>query len=185
MIGKTSKGKYLLALVAAAALVAVFALPVSAEGYVHGIVINVDGDDYYLAGAPDGPGGAIDVPGHWWVQAGPNQLVGKHYNTGPFGAPNWWSSDADDGELLYVVKGTIDTWSAEKAEWYASRGFVHYHELVRVSDGEEHPTKVVWLKHIARATFDLDGGPHPEFGHLVTPGVDYEFMPNGQTPYAP
>jgi hypothetical protein len=24
------------------------------KGFVHGIVVNVDGDDYYLAGAPDG-----------------------------------------------------------------------------------------------------------------------------------
>ena len=81
------------------------AVPVSAKGFVHGIVINVDGEDYYLAGVPDGPGGALDVPGHHWVQAGPNQLVGKHYNTGPFGMPKWWSSDATDGKLLYIVHG--------------------------------------------------------------------------------
>ena len=57
------------------------AAPVSAKGFVHGIVVNVDGEDYYLAGAPDGPGGAFDVPGHDWVQAGPNKLVGKHITT--------------------------------------------------------------------------------------------------------
>ena len=170
-------------LVIALAVALVSAPSAVAKGFVHGIIINVDGEDYYLAGAPDGPNGEIDVPGHHWVQAGPNQLVGKHYNTGPFGAPQWWSSDAPDGELLYIVHGIIDTWDAEKAAEYASKGYVHYHELVRVSDGVKHPTKVVWLKHTARTSFNLDGGPHPEFGHEVTPGVDYEFMPNHGAPY--
>lgn len=169
------------ALMLALALIA----PVSAKGFTHGIVVNVDGEDYHLAGAPDGPGGATDIPGHDWVQAGPRQLVGKHYNTGPFGAPQWWSSDAPDGELLFVVHGIIDTWSEEKAERYASRGYVHYHELVKVSDGSHHPTKVVWLKHTARTTFNFDRGPHPELGHQVTPGVDYEFIPNWSMPYPP
>jgi selenium-binding protein 1 len=152
---------------------------------MHAPIIDVDGVDYYMAGVPDGPNGATDIPGHEWVQAGPNQVVGKHYNTGPFGAPQWWSSDAPDGAFLYKVKGIIDTWSPEKAADYASRGFVHYHELVRVSDGAEHPTKVVWLKHIAVSHFNLDGGPHPELGHYVTPGIDYEFIPNGFMPYTP
>lgn len=155
------------------------------QGFVHGIVITVDGTDYYLAGAPDGPSGAYDIPGHYWVLAGRDQLVGKHYNTGPFGAAQWWSSDAPDGELLYIVHAIIDTWSAEKAAKYASRGYVHYHELIEVDGGELHPTKVVWLKHTARTTFNLDGGPHPELSHPVTPGVDYEFIPNGYTPYQP
>jgi len=165
-------------------LTLLLATPVSArKGFVHGIVINVDGEDYYLAGAPDGPDGAIDVPGHYWVMAGPNQLVGKHYNTGPFGAPQWWSSDALDGELLFIVHAIIDTWSPEKAEKYARRGYVHYHELVTVEDGTLHPTKVVWLKHTARTAFDFDGGPRPDLAHYVTPGVDYEFMPNWMNPY--
>lgn len=165
----------------------VFASPVAAKGFVHGIIVNLDGEDYYLAGAPDGPGGATDIPGHYWAQGkgNPNRLVGKHYNTGPFGASQWWSSDAPDGELLYIVHGIIDTWSMEKAEWYASRGYVHYHEFVRVSDGTLHPEKVLWLKHIARTSFTLDGGPHPELSHDVTPGVDYEFIPNGLMPYIP
>lgn len=155
------------------------------QGFVHGIVITIDDVGYYLAGAPDGPGGAYDIPGHYWGLAGKNQLVGKHYNTGPFGAPQWWSSDAPDGELLYIVHAIIDTWSAEKATEYASRGYIHYHELIKVSDQSLHPILVVWLKHTARTTFDLDGGPAPSFAHLVTPGVDYEFIPNGSTPYAP
>ena len=161
------------------------AVPVAADGFVHAPVVTVDGIDYYLAGAPDGPGGATDIPGHYWVQAGPNKLVGKHYNTGPFppANPQWWSSDASDGELLYIVQAIIDTWSEEKALMYASRGYVHYHELVTVSGGTLHPTKVLWLKHIARTSFTLDGGPHPELSHPVTPGVDYDFIPNGGDPY--
>lgn len=175
-----------LALLAAILLAVV--LPASgseAAGFTHGITFSVDGEDYQFAGAPDGPDGAFDIPGHSWVVAGPNQLVGKHVNTGPFGAPQWWSSDADDGEYLYSVHAIIDTWSEEKAAEYAERGYIHYHELRRVSDGAPHPTKVVWLKHTARTAFTLDGGPHPELAHDVTPGVDLEFVPNGSTPYTP
>ncbi|MCL7412637.1 MAG: hypothetical protein M8353_03345 [ANME-2 cluster archaeon] len=155
--------------------------------FIHGIVINVDGVDYYLAGAPDGPNGEFDIPGHSWLMTGPNKLMGKHYNTGPFGAPQWWSSDADNATLLYTVKGIIDTWSEEKAGMYAKRGFVHYHELINVSNTSEmHPTKVVWLKHTAQTSFTLDGGPHPMMpGLMVTPGVDYLFIPNYFMPYMP
>ena len=156
------------------------------QGFVHGIVITVDGTDYYLDGAPDGEGGAYDIPGHYWVLSGKNQLVGKHYNTGPFGAPQWWSSNAPDGELLYIVHAIIDDWSEELAEKYASRGYIHYHELIEVGNPSvKHPDQVVWLKHIARTTFNLDGGPHPELDHLVTPGLDNEFIPNGMTAYSP
>jgi len=167
-------------------LLAVFTVAqVSAQGFVHGPVIVIDGDDYYMAGVPDAPGGITDIPGHYWVQAGPNQVVGKHYNTGPFGAPQWWSSDAPDGSLLFTIHGIIDTWSPEKAEMYAARGYTHYHEFLSVATGEEHPTKVVWLKHTAVASFNFDGGPMSMFSHHVTPGVDYEFMPNGMMPYTP
>ncbi len=169
----------------AALLLVAGAVPAASGGFVHGIVLEVDGTDYYMAGAPDGPGGATDIPGHHWVAAGPAGVVGKHYNTGPFGAPQWWSSDAPDGELLYVVRGVIDTWTAENAAAYAAKGYVHYHELVAVADGALHPTKVVWLRHHARTTFTLDGGPAPQFGHEVSPGVDFEFIPNWATPYPP
>ncbi len=165
--------------------VAMVASPVVATGFERGVVVPVDGVDYWLAGAPDGPGGATDVPGHSWVVAGPRQLVGKHVNTGPFGAPQWWSSDAADGELLYVVHGVIDTWSPDKAARYASKGYVHYHELVSVADGTLHPTKVVWLRHHARTSFTLDGGPAPQFAHEVTPGIDYDFINNWPVPYLP
>jgi selenium-binding protein 1 len=178
-------GKVLLGGAALISLALLVVMPASAKAFVHGIVINVDGSDYYLAGPPDGPDGARDIPGHYWVQAGPNQLVGKHYNTGPFGAPSWWSSDAEDGEYLYKVHGIIDTWSAEKAARYASRGYVHYHELVKVSDGSLHPMKVVWLRHTARTSFTLDGGPRPDLAHTVTPGIDYEFINTYLEPYSP
>ena len=175
----------LILIVSIIAMAALAVAPVGATGFEHGIVINVDGVDYYLAGAPDGPDGATDIPGHYWVQASPNQLVGKHYNEGPFGAQQWWSSDAPDGELLYIVHAIIDTWSPEKAEAYAARGYIHYHELVSVADGSLHPDKVVWLKHIARTSFTLNGGPHPELSHEVSPGLDLEFIPNGMMPYSP
>lgn len=177
--------KYGLACALSLVLVAIVVVAAGAQGFVHGVVIDVDGEDYYLGGPPDGPNGALDVPGHDWVVAGKDQLVGKHYNTGPFGAPQWWSSDAPDGELLYIVHGIIDIWDEATAERYAKRGYVHYHELVKVSDGTLHPAKIVWLKHTARTSFTLDLGPHPEFGHPVTPGVDYDFMPNYTMPYTP
>ena len=157
----------------------------TAADFQRGIVLTVDGVDYYLAGAPDGPGGAIDIPGHAWILPEPDRLVGRHYNTGPFGAPQWWSSDAPDGALLYHVRGVVDTWSADKAEMYARRGFVHYHELVAVEDGALHPTKVVWLRHHARTSFTLDGGPRPDLAHEVKPGVDRNFINNYFVPYEP
>lgn len=168
----------------AALLAVAIAVPVFAGGFVHGVVIEVDGTDYYFAGAPDGPDGEFDIPGHTWVVAGNGQLVGKHYNTGPFGAAQWWSSDAPDGAYLYKVHAIIDTWSLEKAEAYAARGYVHYHELVAVDGGALHPDKVVWLRHTARTSFTLDGGPHPPTDPpAVTPGVHYGFLPNYMMPY--
>jgi hypothetical protein len=119
------------------------------------------------------------------VQAGPWKLVAKRYNTGPFGAPGWWSSDAPDGDLLYMVQVVIDEWTLEKAEWYACRGYIHYHKFVSVDTGDPHPTLVAWFKHTARTSFTLDGGPAPQFAHEVTPGIDYEFIPNWMVPYAP
>jgi selenium-binding protein 1 len=156
------------------------------KGFVHGLVVDIDGEGYYFAGAPDGMDGAIDVPGHTWVQTGQNRVVGKHYNTGPFGMSNWWSSDADDGALLYNVHGIIDTWSMEKAHYYFDQGYVHRHEFVSVETEEFHTSKVVWLKHIAVTSFTLDGGPgapNPPYKHYVTPGIDLGFPNNAFMPY--
>lgn len=156
------------------------------SSFVRGIVINVDGEDYYLDGPTDAENGGKDIPGHAWVDLGDGELSGVHYNTGPFGESSWWSSDAQDGELLYTVDAVIDEWTEEKATDYAEEGFIHYHELVRVSDGELHPSKVAWLRHIAETSFTLDGGPgapNPPYEHSVTPGVDLKFPPNGMNPY--
>jgi hypothetical protein len=155
----------------------------SRNDFVHGIIIDVKGEDYYLAGPADGPNGENDVPGHEWRSKRKNRLIGKHYNTGPFGASQWWSSDAEDGALLYEVDGIIDSWTMDKAENYAKRGFLHYHELLSVADGSEHPRLVIWLRHIAVTSFTLDGGPHPELSHSVSPGVDLIFIPNWFLPY--
>ncbi|MHA1331543.1 MAG: hypothetical protein ACTSR2_10745 [Candidatus Hodarchaeales archaeon] len=59
------------------------------KGFVHDPTVPIDGVDYYLAGAPDADNGATDIPGHYWVLAGKNRLIGKHYNVGPFGMPQW------------------------------------------------------------------------------------------------
>lgn len=156
------------------------------SGFIQGIVVPIDGEDYYLAGPPIGPNGENDVPGHYWVQTGLNQLVGKHYNEGPFGLPQWWSSDAPDGELLYIVHAIIDIWTPEVAADYAAKGYVHYHEFISANDGSLHPTKVVWLRHTARTFFTFDLGPHPGMAvHSVTPGVDYSFPNNWIIPYNP
>ena len=57
------------------------------RGFHSGIVLQVDGEDYYLMGPPIEEGSdVLDVPGHEWVVAGPDRVVGKHYNAGPFGA---------------------------------------------------------------------------------------------------
>jgi hypothetical protein len=178
-------GKLLIIGILAFALAGFAFAPASADGFTHGRVFIVDGEEYYMAGAPDGPGGAFDIPGHTWVQAGPNRVVGKHYNTGPGGAEKWWSSTASNGALLFMVQGIFDTWSPEKADSYAARGYVHYHELLDVDTLDEHPTKVVWLKHTAVSTFNFDGGPRPDLRHVVSPGVDYEFIPLGDEPYNP
>ena len=42
------------------------AAPAIAASVTHGIAVDVDGDLYYLEGAPDGPGGAADIPGRYW-----------------------------------------------------------------------------------------------------------------------
>jgi hypothetical protein len=158
------------------------------NGFIHGIVIELDGEDYYFDGPPDGPNGEKDVPGHYWRKAGKDKVNAKHYNSGPFDVSSWWSSGADDGDYLYFVHGIIDMWTAELAEEYAADGFVHYHEFVSVSTGLHHPTKVIWLKHTAVTSFTLDGGPgapNPPYQHMVTPGIDWEFPNNYMMPYAP
>ena len=156
----------------------------SNQGFVHGIIIELDGEDYYFAGPPDGPNGEKDVPGHYWNKAGKNQVIGKHYNTGPFNTGKFWSSTEDEGAYLYTVHGIIDIWTPELAEEYASIGYVHRHEFMRVSDGAFHPSKVIWLKHTAVTHFTFDGGPGAGVtDHEVSPGIDWEFPNNYGMPY--
>jgi hypothetical protein len=151
--------------------------------YVHGIVITLDGEDYYFDGPADGMNGEKDIPGHYWVQLDTTHLLGLHYNYGPEMAAKWWSSNTEDGALLYTVGAVIDTWTADKAEKYAYMGYVHYHELVRVSDGAKHPDKIIWLRHQAVADYTLDGGPAPDLSHDVTKGLDSTFINNYTVAY--
>ncbi len=181
--------------IAAAFLAMSFVFPVSVAAsdrwdreFVHGITLKINGEKYYFEGAADGPNGEQDIPGHEWAQIKRNKYLAKHYNTGPFGAPQWWSSDAGDGELLWVMEAIIDTWTEAKAVKYYTNGYVHYHTLVSAKDGSRHPSKVAWLKHTAVTDFTFDGVPPlpgPEFAYEVRPGVDYNIAPNWGTPYAP
>jgi len=111
-------------------------------------------------------------------------VKGRHYNVGPLavaGAP-WWATGEPYGVLLYVVDGIIDVppdeLSEERKAWLKSRGYVHIHEFVN-GDGELKDY-VVYLKHTAARSFDFNGGPPvpPNVPHPVTPGIDYDFMPN-------
>ncbi len=106
-----------------------------AKEFVHGIEIKLDDQTYFFAGPPDGPNGATDVPGHQWLRIGKYRLIGKHYNTGPFGVPNFWSSDAGDGALLYVMDAVIDKWTETKALQYYMKGYIHYHMLINAETG--------------------------------------------------
>jgi len=152
-------------------------------GFERGPEFDLDGEDYFMNGPLED--GVRDIPGHDWRLLGGGWFIGRHFNTGPFGLPQWWSSDADDGQLLFIVIGKVDTWSEEKAEWYKSHGFSHYHEFVTVDDKTPHPSKVAWFKHIAVDSFTVDRGPKPWMAHAVTPGVDPDFMPNGKYAYPP
>ena len=62
------------------------------EPYAHGIVVDIDGEDYYFDGPAEGPNGEKDIPGHYWVQLDDRNIQGLHYNTGPGMASN--STDA-------------------------------------------------------------------------------------------
>jgi hypothetical protein len=151
-------------------------------GFEHGLAVEIDGEDYYFKG-PGSIEGEIDVPGHTWVQAGNMEIVGKHYNVGPWMAPSgakWWTSDVEYGELLFIVHGIIDVPPSELSDWdeamYKNQGYVHFHEFLD-GDGNELEDYVVYLKHIAVEEFFFDGGPAKP-NVWVYPGVAYNFMPN-------
>ena len=158
----------------------------NSQTFTHGIVIELDGVGYYFDGPADGANGTKDAPGHYWWQDSPTHLYGLHYNIGPFGEENWWSSDAKGNELLYVVDVLIAPWTNTTAHEFAKQGYVHYHDLVRTDNGERHPELVAWFKHVAvPAAFILDKGPMPEDKHIVSAGIDYRFLNNYFIPYNP
>ena len=157
------------------------------KGFEHGIALDLgDGVDWYFAG-PGSMMGKKDVPGHTWVQTGKYRAKRRHYNVGPYPMHDedpWWATNEPYGVLLFVVDGIMAPWTMEIAEKMAARGYVHYHELVTCT-GTKHPELVVWLKHTAVRSFHFDGGPMPEMEHWVTPGIDYDFMPNWFMEYDP
>jgi hypothetical protein len=154
--------------------------------FTHGIVVKIDNVEYYFDGPADGTNGTKDAPGHYWWQDTPTHLYGLHYNIGPFGEENWWSSDAKGNELLYVVDVIIAPWTNTTAYEFAKQGYVHYHELVRTDNGEKHPELVAWFKHVAVPSgFILDKGAMPEDKHIVAAGIDYRFLNNYFIPYDP
>ncbi len=150
--------------------------------FEHGIALDIDGENWYFAGPGSVDPAVSDVPGHTWVQTGPYQVVGRHYNVGPFAAAGnpWWASEEPYGVLLYKVDGIIAPSPTEIDEEYEAhlkkKGYVHVHELVNAS-GDESPDMVVYLKHTAVRSFVFNP-PMVAIPHDVTPGIDFEFMPN-------
>ena len=160
---------------------------------INGLILNLDGLNFYWEGPPIYPTTTRDIPGHYWTQTSPTTLTAQHWNIGPKteltpeGIGNWWSSDAPARSLLYTAEVIIDEWTSQIAAEFAAEGFVHYHELVSVDDPTlSHPTKVGWFRHTAVRNFRLDGGPRPELAHSVPAGeIDFQFIPNNATPYEP
>ena len=154
--------------------------------FEHGIALDIDGETWYFAGPGSVSPPVSDIPGHTWVQTGPNQVVGRHYNVGPYNAStnnhelSWWAPGEPDGVLLYKVDGIMapknDSLDVEYAAHLKKKGYVHFHELVNTS-GDEHPTMVVYLKHTA-VRFFIFNPPMVAIPHDVTPGIDYYFRPN-------
>lgn len=123
----------------------------------------------------------VDVLGHTWNQAGPDQVVGRHYDVDPNMRSSWWATREEDGILLFEVHGMIDVppdeLSDEQAEKLKRQGHMRFHELTDVETGEESEDYVVYLKHTAVRRFYFDGGPMQGIAHQVRPDIDYE-MPN-------
>jgi hypothetical protein len=150
--------------------------------FEHGIALDIDGETWYFAGPGSVDPAAHDVPGHTWVQTGPYHVVGRHYNVGPFVAAGepWWAPEEPYGVLLFKVDGIIAPKDPDmKYEAHLKKkGYVHRHELV--NGGNEHPEMAVYLKHTAVRHFYFDPQmPMPmRVDHEVTPGIDFDFMPN-------
>ena len=171
-------------------LICIFTLSISqvvfaieSDSYSKGIIYKIDGKDYQIEGAPDTENGITELPGHDWRKIDNENYVGRHFNTGPFGLAKWWSSDAEDGALLYVIHAVIDEWTQNKAYEYYRKGYSRFHQLISIETGTPHPSKGLWFSHTSVGYFNLDGGPEPESGHQVRPGIDYELGPNWNVPY--
>jgi hypothetical protein len=185
---KISRLGLITTIIAVSLIGAVYAAPhwgKNPKGFEHGLAVNIEGTDYWFKG-PGSVAGAVDVPGHTWKQTGQYRVIGRHYNIGPLAAGEapWWASDEDYGVMLYKVDGLIDVPPNELPEgregWLKAHGYVHVHEFVDVG-GTISPDWVVYLKHTARTSFTLDGGPgapNPPYEHYVTPGIDYRFPNN-------
>ena len=186
---KISQIVLLTTIIMASLAISVSAAPIwdkNPKGFEHGLAVNIEGTEYWFKG-PGSVFGAVDVPGHTWKQTGQYRVIGRHYNVGPWMAPSgtpWWSSDAEYGVMLYKVDGLIDVppaeLSAKRVTWLKAHGYVHVHEFLDIN-GDELTEWVVYLKHTARTSFTLDGGPgqpSPPYEHFVTPGIDYQFPNN-------
>lgn len=150
--------------------------------FEHGIALDIDGENWYFAGPGSVDPAVSDVPGHTWVQTGPYQVVGRHYNVGPFGADaSWWAPEEPHGVLLYKVDGIIALPPDDLDPGYEAhlkkKGYVHVHELVNATDMTISEDMAVYLKHTAVRSFVF----HPPMvtdDRYVTPGIDFLFMPN-------
>jgi hypothetical protein len=153
--------------------------------FEHGIALDIDGETWYFRGPGSVDPAAHDVPGHTWVQTGPYHVVGRHYNVGPFDAAgeSWWAPGEPYGVLLFKVDGIIapppDDLDEKYADHLQKKGYVHVHELID-EDGMMSEEMAVYLKHTAVRHFYFDPQmPMPmQVDHEVTPGIDFEFMPN-------
>lgn len=157
------------------------------QSFIHGITFKVDNQYYNFSGSPDGSNGEQDLPGHHWIQTDKKSFVGLHYNTGPFGAPKWWSSDTENAALLWVLEAKVDIWTQANAVKYFSRGFASYVPIINVVTGIAHPRKVAWLKHVSIRNFTFDGSEPLAFSgkipHTVLKGIDFEIDLNWNIQY--
>jgi len=153
------------------------------DNFSRGLIVKIEGKAYQLEGVADTENGISDLPGHEWSIIDKDNYIGRHFNTGPFGLAKWWSPDADDGALLFVVRGIVDSWSLTKAYEYYTKGYARRHQLLSVDTGLPHPTKFMWLLHVAVDHFYYTGGPDPVCAHQAKPGIDYQIGPNWNVPY--
>lgn len=122
------------------------------------------------------------IPGHYWkLLNDEGYAVGLHFQTSE---PFQWATDAEEGELLYIVYaipghcrpgGSFD--KAVKADDATIQGevlpgFDHWHGVVGAGPEFGH-----WLMHLPVRDFTLAGPPgNPMEGTPITGGIP-QFMP--------